>query len=76
MMAMDAKQKLKRFCYLGNFEPVYIRPRVGLKVDQLFPPLKELIRTLDDVAFVAYMSDILRQSDHLPRKDEVSISQF
>ncbi|XP_055913132.1 RNA-binding protein RO60 [Eupeodes corollae] len=67
---MDAKQKLKRFCYLGNFEPVYIRPRVGLKVEKLYPPLKELISTLDDVAFVGYMSDILKQSDHLPRKDE------
>lgn len=70
MMEMDVKQKLKRFCYLGNFEPVYIRPHVGLKVDEYFPQLKEIVGTLDDVTFVAYMTDILKQSDHLPRKDE------
>ncbi|XP_061388272.1 uncharacterized protein LOC133323348 [Musca vetustissima] len=67
---MDAKMKLKRYCYLGGFEPVYVHLRGSLSVEKYWPLVSELIKGLDDSVMLPFFKDIL--NDHtLIRRDEI-----
>lgn len=71
MAEMDAKMKLKRYCYLGGFEPVYVYLRGSLSVEKYWPLVSDLLKGLDDSVMLPFFKDILNDRT-LIRRDEVS----
>ncbi|KAM7349063.1 RNA-binding protein Ro60 isoform 1-T2 [Cochliomyia hominivorax] len=67
---MDSKMKLKRFCFLGSFEPVYVHLRGTLKVNVYWPIIEQLVKDINDTDFLALMKEILNEVA-LVRRDEV-----
>lgn len=70
MNEMNAITKLKRYCYLGNFQPVYVHLRTALAVDKYWPIVGELAKQLDDTVMLPFLKDILNDTS-LVRRDEV-----
>uniref|UniRef100_A0A1I8Q4U4 TROVE domain-containing protein n=1 Tax=Stomoxys calcitrans TaxID=35570 RepID=A0A1I8Q4U4_STOCA len=70
MTEMDAKAKLKRFCYLGSFHPVYMHLRGPIAVDKYWPIVSELVKQLSDEVMLPFLKDILNDNS-LVRRDEV-----
>uniref|UniRef100_A0A1I8M9S1 TROVE domain-containing protein n=1 Tax=Musca domestica TaxID=7370 RepID=A0A1I8M9S1_MUSDO len=70
MAEMDAKMKLKRYCYLGGFEPVYVYLRGSLSVEKYWPLVSDLLKGLDDSVMLPFFKDILNDRT-LIRRDEV-----
>lgn len=74
-MELDAKVKLRRFCYLGRFEPVYIHLRGSINVGMYWPQLEVLCKSLDDVAMLLILRQALQETT-LVRRDEVNTKHF
>lgn len=72
---MDSKLKLKRFCFLGSFEPVYTHLRGSLKVDTYWPIVENLVKDINDTEFLPLIREILHEVS-LVRRDEVSLRSF
>lgn len=68
---MDAKLKVKRFCCLGSFEPVYVHLRRAPNVNVLWPEIEPLVKTINDIEFITMLRELLNEIK-LVRKDEVS----
>ncbi|KAI8121631.1 60 kDa SS-A/Ro ribonucleoprotein [Lucilia cuprina] len=66
---MDSKQKLKRFCFLGSFEPVYVHLRGSLKVETYWPVVSELVKDINDSEFLPFIKELLHDVS-LVRRDE------
>ncbi|XP_075155967.1 RNA-binding protein Ro60 [Haematobia irritans] len=70
MTEMDAKSKLKRYCYLGSFSPVYVHLKGPLAVDKFWPLVTGLLKQLDDTVMLPFLKEILNDNS-LVRRDEV-----
>nr|XP_014103722.1 60 kDa SS-A/Ro ribonucleoprotein [Bactrocera oleae] len=68
-MDLDGKDKIRRFCYLGRFEPVYVHLRGSINVGQYWPQLEVLCKSLDDVAMLLILRQALQETT-LVRRDE------
>ena len=68
---MDEKSKLKRFCCLGSFEPVYVHLRRDPNVSVLWPQIEPMVKTISDTEFIPFLRELLTETP-LVRRDEVS----
>lgn len=76
-MELDAKTKLRRFCFLGAIlEPVYIHQRGTLDVKTLEPQLQNICKELDDVNFSEILVELLQDDVRLVRLDAVSTNKY
>ncbi|XP_067641914.1 RNA-binding protein Ro60 [Eurosta solidaginis] len=68
-MELDAKTKLRRFCYIGSLEPVYVHLRGLINVQKYLPQLQLLCKAMDDVAMLLVLKQVLHETT-LVRRDE------
>lgn len=71
-MELDAIAKLRRFCFLGSFEPVYVHLDGNVKISYYWPLIKEMCKEVSVEDMIPLLKEILLESDNLVRRDEVS----
>ncbi|KAL9882353.1 RNA-binding protein Ro60 isoform 1-T1 [Glossina fuscipes fuscipes] len=69
-MELDAITKLRRFCFLGSFEPVYVHLDGNVKIGYYWPLIKEMCKEISVDAMISLLKEVLVESDNLVRRDE------
>uniref|UniRef100_A0A1A9W1X2 TROVE domain-containing protein n=1 Tax=Glossina brevipalpis TaxID=37001 RepID=A0A1A9W1X2_9MUSC len=69
-MELDAIAKLRRFCFLGSLEPVYVHLDGNVKISYYWPLIREMCKEVKVEAMIPLLKEVLVESDNLVRRDE------
>lgn len=70
-MELNENTKLRRFCFLGSFQPIYVYRRQKVDVNAYWPKFKNIFNNMNDKVMLAFLKEMLLECN-LPRRDEVS----